>query len=190
MKPNSTNILIESMDCTGSHGMSVGSLGQYKEEYDIVRDVYVANVKMKDSSNAARIKVWPNAPSSMSADLQGGGGKGEVANVTFDGMVLDNCDYAIEVTQCYGQKNVSLCLEDPSLLTITDIVFKNFQGTTSARYNPQIAAFLCSSKDVCKGISAVNIDVLSPAKSNQAYCMNMDNTALDVTCTDKLLGTN
>lgn len=70
-KPNSTNILVESLWCNGSHGISVGSLGQYVEEYDIVENVYVANVSMHNASDGARIKVWPNTPSALSGDLQG-----------------------------------------------------------------------------------------------------------------------
>lgn len=40
-KPNSTEILVQNMHCNGSHGISVGSLGQYKGEVDIVQNVYV-----------------------------------------------------------------------------------------------------------------------------------------------------
>lgn len=35
-KPNTTNVLVNHMHCNGSHGISVGSLGQYKNETDIV----------------------------------------------------------------------------------------------------------------------------------------------------------
>ncbi|KAJ4397350.1 Exopolygalacturonase X-1 [Gnomoniopsis smithogilvyi] len=189
-KPNSTYILVESLWCNGSHGISVGSLGQYEGEFDIVSDVYVANISMHNASDAARIKVWPNTPSALSGDLQGGGGSGEVNNITFDGMLIDNVDYAIEITQCYGQKNITLCLEYPSPLTITNVLITNLNGTTSSAYSPDIAAFLCSSEDVCNNITASNINVLSPAGVNDAYCLNMDNSTLDVTCTGSLLGTN
>lgn len=33
-KPNSTNILIQNLICTGSHGISVGSLGQYVGQFE------------------------------------------------------------------------------------------------------------------------------------------------------------
>ncbi|KAL5414864.1 hypothetical protein PMIN03_002999 [Paraphaeosphaeria minitans] len=36
-------------------------------------------------------------------------------------MVLANVDYAIEITQCYGQQNLTLCNEFPSNLTISDV---------------------------------------------------------------------
>lgn len=32
-------------------------------------------------------------------------------------MTIQNVDYAIEVTQCYGQKNLTLCNEYPVRLT-------------------------------------------------------------------------
>ncbi|KAG8163510.1 hypothetical protein KVR01_006807 [Diaporthe batatas] len=216
-KPNSTNILVESLSCNGSHGISVGSLGQYPGEFDIVEDVYVANVSMSNASDGARIKVWPNVASALSGDLQGGGGSGRVNNITFDGMAISNVDYAIEITQCYGQsqchpspitnthlprfvifrnalfqgppqvantvaENLTLCLEYPSPLTIENIYFRNFKGTTSKKYSPNIGLFACSSKEVCGNIYADNIDVVSPAGGNKASCLNVDESVLDVTC--------
>lgn len=155
-----------------------------------MKNVYVADISMAYASDGARIKVWPNTPSASSVDLQGGGGTGAVDNITYDGMTIDQVDYAIEITQCYGQKNLTLCLENPSPLSITNIVIKNFTGTTSDKYDPDIAAFICSSEEVCNKIVVSDIDVLSPSGTDQAYCINMDESTLDVTCTDTLLGTN
>ncbi len=189
-KPNSTNVLVQSLDCMGSHGISVGSLGQYVGEFDIVENIYVTNISMHDASDGARIKVWPNTPSALSGDLQGGGGSGRVDNITYDGMFIDNVDYAIEITQCYGQKNLTLCTQYPSPLTISNVVFRNFQGTTSKNYAPEIAAFACSSTSVCGNIFATDIDVISPSGGDQAYCLNQVEANLDVTCTDVYKGFN
>ncbi|BEJ13114.1 hypothetical protein CspHIS471_0302880 [Cutaneotrichosporon sp. HIS471] len=182
-KPNSTHILVQSMWCNGSHGMSVGSLGQYAGTFDIVEHVYVANISMNNASDGARIKVWPGSAASMSVDLQGGGGEGRVNNITFTDWQLSNVDYAMTITQCYGQKNATLCTEFPSKLTISDVTFKNFAGQASTKYAPQMAYFQCSSPDVCYGIRAENISVTSPAGAKEAFCFNMDNGALDVQCT-------
>jgi galacturan 1,4-alpha-galacturonidase len=38
------------MFCNGSHGISVGSLGQYPGEYDIVENIYVYNTSMHNAS--------------------------------------------------------------------------------------------------------------------------------------------
>ncbi|XHF96628.1 hypothetical protein AWENTII_000251 [Aspergillus wentii] len=112
-KPNSTNILVQNLHCNGSHGISVGSLGQYEGEVDIVQNVLVYNISMFNASDGARIKVWPGASAALSEDLQGGGGSGSVKNITYDKMYIDNVDYAIEVTQCYGQSNLTLCNQNP-----------------------------------------------------------------------------
>ncbi|KAF7938605.1 uncharacterized protein EAE98_000943 [Botrytis deweyae] len=189
-KPNSTNILVQNLLCNGSHGISVGSLGQYPGEFDIVENVYVYNTSLHNATDGARIKVWPNTASALSGDLQGGGGSGRVNNITYDTMYIDNVDYAIEVDQCYGQKNLTLCLEFPSPLTITDIIFRNFTGKTSTKYQPQIGTFACSSESVCNNIVASDINVLSPKGVDEAYCLNVNETALDVTCTTNFLGFN
>lgn len=99
-KPNSTQMLVQNMHCNGSHGISVGSLGQYPTEIDIVEDVLVRNISMYNATDGARIKVWPNSPSAQSGDLQGGGGSGIVKNITYRDMYVENVDYAIEITQC------------------------------------------------------------------------------------------
>ncbi|CAG8027828.1 unnamed protein product [Penicillium nalgiovense] len=181
-KPNVTDILVQNLHCNGSHGISVGSLGQYPGEVDIVQDVLVYNVSMFNASDSARIKVWPGAPAAMSTDLQGGGGSGLVKNITYDGMTVDNVDYAIKVTQCYGQKNLTLCNEFPSELVIEDIVFKNFNGVTSGRYDPDVGTVVCSSPDVCSNIKASNIDVVSPDGDDTFTCTNVDESLLDVNC--------
>ncbi|OQD83889.1 hypothetical protein PENANT_c015G02823 [Penicillium antarcticum] len=181
-KPNSTEILVQNLHCNGSHGISVGSLGQYEGEVDIVQNVLVYNVSMFNASDGARIKVWPGTASALSTDLQGGGGSGIVKNITYDGMTIDNVDYAIEVTQCYGQKNLTLCNEFPSSLVIEDILFTNFNGVTSGKYDPNVGTIVCSSPDVCSDIKATNIDVTSPDGDDQFTCTNVDNSLLNVNC--------
>lgn len=105
-------------------------------------------------------------------------------------MTIDNVDYAIEITQCYGQKNLTLCQQYPSQLTIEDIVFRNFSGKTSMEYEPLIAAFACSSSSVCGNISAEDINVYSPNGTHEAYCLNQNPASLDVQCTDIYKGFN
>lgn len=194
-KPNSTEILVQNMHCNGSHGISVGSLGQYPGEVDIVKNVHVYNISMYNASvcsllplltfcpslmneqDMARIKVWPGSSAAMSQDLQGGGGLGSVSNITYNHMYIDNVDWAIEVTQCYGQDNMTLCNEFPvcfpfcpkrfsfahmnrkagpeltlcmqSNLTISDIHITDMYGMTSGAYDPDVGTIVCSSPDVC-----------------------------------------
>ncbi|KAL9115685.1 MAG: hypothetical protein Q9227_000053 [Pyrenula ochraceoflavens] len=183
-KPNSTDIVVQGLQCNGSHGISVGSLGQYAGEVDLVEDVYVYNISMANASDGARIKVWPGVPSALSGDLQGGGGLGNVRNITYDTMNIANVDYAIEVTQCYGQSNQTLCFQFPSNLTIQDIHFQDFSGTTSKKYDPIVGTIVCSSPNVCSDLYASDINVQSPTGSDEFTCGNVDESLLvGVNCT-------
>jgi galacturan 1,4-alpha-galacturonidase len=105
-------------------------------------------------------------------------------------MIIDAVDYAIEVDQCYGQSNLTLCLLYPSPLTITDVKFNNFNGYTTKKYQPEIGTFACSSATVCNNIVATNINVLSPNGTDLAYCQNVDESVLDVTCSTIFKGFN
>ncbi|KAE9992179.1 hypothetical protein EG327_009913 [Venturia inaequalis] len=165
-KPNSTNILVQNLKCDGSHGISVGSLGQYATETDIVEDVLVYNVTMSNASDGARIKVWSGGQSAMSGDLQGGGGRGRVNNITYDTMTVKNVDYAIEVTQCYGQKNLTACAAFPSQLTISNIFMRNIVGTTSKKYKK------------ITGLSGINVKS-TDGTVNKFSCGNVDKKLLE-----------
>lgn len=112
-KPNSTNVVVQNLVCNGSHGVSIGSLGQYKGETDIVENLHIYNISMSNASDGARIKVWPGIETDFQENLNGGGGLGYVRNVTYDMFYHDNNDRAITITQCYGQKNQTLCNEFP-----------------------------------------------------------------------------
>lgn len=68
---------------------------------------------MSNASDGARIKVWPGIYSNFQSNLNGGGGSGYVNNVTYDGFFNTNNDWAIELTQCYGQNNLTLCNQYP-----------------------------------------------------------------------------
>ncbi|QDS70489.1 Exopolygalacturonase [Venturia effusa] len=189
-KPNSTNILVQNMICNGSHGISVGSLGQYAKEIDIVENVLVYNTSLSEASDGARIKVWPNSPAALSGDLQGGGGTGRVNNITYDTMKVTNVDYAIEITQCYGQKDLKLCNADPSKLTISNVVMKNIFGTSSKKYSPISGYIVCSSPKVCTNIAVSEINVKAPdGTANTFSCGNVDKSLLQgIKCSDLDLG--
>ncbi|KAG5658691.1 hypothetical protein KAF25_010872 [Fusarium avenaceum] len=184
-KPNSTNVVVQNLVCNGSHGISVGSLGQYKGETDIVENLYIYNISMSNASDGARIKVWPGIETAFQSLLNGGGGLGRVRNVTYDRFYHENNDNAITITQCYGQKNQTLCNEFPANLTIEDITMKNFWGTVSKKFDPRAGSLVCSAPDRCSNIAASNITVKVPSMKPPVYdCQNIDTSKLDITCRD------
>ncbi|KAL2202473.1 pectin lyase-like protein [Sarocladium strictum] len=142
-KPNSTSIVIQNLNCNGSHGISVGSLGRYVGEVDIVEDVYVYNTSMSNASDGARLKI----------------------------------------NQCYGQNNLTACQQNPSKLVLEDVLFKDFTGTASAKYDPQVGRLVCSSPDVCINIRGENLNINAPS-GKIAYwtCAGVDTSKLGVNC--------
>jgi polygalacturonase len=65
-----------------SHGISVGSLGQYYGVADIVSDILVKNISMINVEHGARIKVFPGSNDTQSV---AGGGTGYVRNIVCAG---------------------------------------------------------------------------------------------------------
>jgi len=166
-KPNSTNILVSNLWCNGSHGVSVGSLGQYAGETDIVANVTVFNVSMNNAQNGARIKVFGGNPSPNST---AGGGTGFVKNVTYADFQVSNVDNPITVNQCY-ETSAETCKEFPSTLTISDVHFINVTGTSSGEEKNVVVDIECSTE--CTDITATGTDITPPSGSPEFVCGNV-----------------
>ncbi|KAJ4393006.1 hypothetical protein N0V93_002210 [Gnomoniopsis smithogilvyi] len=178
-KPNSTNIVVQNLYCNGSHGISVGSLGQYVNEYDIAENITVYNISMSNAGDGARIKVWPGIESTLSTLLNGGGGSGYVKNVTYQLFNNTNNDWSIEVNQCYGQSNATLCELYPSKMTISEIYFKDFYGVTSTKNEPYVGTLVCSGPEQCSDFYASNVNVTPPnGEAPKWVCSGFNTTGL------------
>ncbi|KZL72887.1 exopolygalacturonase [Colletotrichum tofieldiae] len=181
-KPNSTDVLVQGLRCNGSHGISVGSLGQYQGQVDIVENLYIYNISMSNASDGARIKIWPGVPPNTTGS-EAGGGLGHVRNVTYEKYENKNNDWAIQLTQCYFAASQEACRKYPATLVIEDIVFKDFTGTTSKKNDPRVGSLICSDPSVCKNIQAHDINISPPSgKPAKWTCTNMDNSLLDIDC--------
>ncbi|KAF2396619.1 pectin lyase-like protein [Trichodelitschia bisporula] len=170
-KPGSIDILVQGLVCSGSHGISVGSLGQYRGKTDIVENIMVYNVSMANASNGARIKTWSGGHSA-GGGLEGGGGSGRVANVTYENMRVSKVDSAIEITQCYMEKDMAKCKANPSKVTISNILMQGFSGTTSGKKNT-VGSLTCASAAGCKNIVLKDINVRAPGGSKAFSCNNI-----------------
>ncbi|KAE8453337.1 hypothetical protein EG329_011405 [Mollisiaceae sp. DMI_Dod_QoI] len=125
LKPNSTNVLVQNLYCQGSHGISMGSVGQYAGVQDIIANVLVKNITMVNAENGARIKAFGGSSSPTSAK---GGGNGYVRNITFQDFRCDNVKLPIVIDQCY-ETSSSTCASYPSKVLINDIHYINVTGT-------------------------------------------------------------
>ncbi|KAA1470448.1 glycoside hydrolase family 28 protein [Dentipellis sp. KUC8613] len=166
-KPNATNILVSNLQCNGSHGISVGSLGQYPGMFDIVENVTSTNITMSNAQNGARIKAWagPNV------------GSGIVKNVTFDGFLETNVDNPLVIDQCY-MTDAAGCAQFPSNTFIQDVWFNNIRGTSSGAEKSVVASLGCSPDGRCADINLNNINLSPPTSDGTASytCQNVNVT--------------
>jgi len=157
-KNGSNYITADNITCVGSRGISVGSLGESPGHYT-VKNVYVSNVKMINSTSAARIKVFPGGPSH---------GTVFVSNVTIQNVTVDNCDFAFRVQNCY-EKSTSMCKDDPSAAILSDIKIIDFTGKTSGMYDPDVANIDCPPRGTCD-LTFAGWDVIAPSKNSTVLC--------------------
>ncbi|KAL5988020.1 hypothetical protein ACLOJK_035783 [Asimina triloba] len=157
--PGSSNISISNIVCGPGHGISIGSLGKYATDKDVV-DVKIRNCTLKDTTNGVRIKTWQDS-SVMSA-----------SHFTFEDIAMNNVYNPIIIDQEYCPF-ASCSAKSPSRVKISEISFKNIRGSSAS----QVAVNLRCSKGVpCQNVRLENINleykgVDGPAK---ASCSSVD----------------
>ncbi|KAF4978008.1 hypothetical protein FZEAL_5553 [Fusarium zealandicum] len=174
-KPNSSDLYVNTMYCNGTHGQSMGSLGQYKGEISNVYDVHIENVWMLNGDySGARIKVWAGPEV----------GTGTVNNVTFKNFWVARMDYGIFLDSCYFNITTEECNKYPSGMDITNIHFENFTGYTSGTYGNAVARLSCSSSEdaVCTNITLKDFDIKSPCGGKPVIICDGIDSHLGVDC--------
>ncbi|KAJ6460696.1 glycoside hydrolase family 28 protein [Mycena vitilis] len=161
-KPNTTNVLVSNLNCTGSHGISVGSLGQFAGVFDIVEDVVATNIRMSNAENGARIKAFAGS----------GVGSGIVKNITFENFIESKVDNPVVIDQCY-ETSASDCTEFPSNVFIQDIWFTTISGTSTGS---TVASLACSPGARCSDINVNNLSLSPPSGTAKYVCQNVNLT--------------
>ncbi|XP_048229649.1 exopolygalacturonase-like [Ricinus communis] len=154
----SRNIKITGVRCGPGHGISIGSLGKYKNE-EPVSGVYVKKCDLINTTNGIRIKSWPGLFSGTATDLH------------FEDISMNNVSNAILIDQMYCPWN-HCNSKASSNVKISKVTFSNIKGTSST---PTIVKLLCSKGLPCEGVELNNINVVykgpeGPAKSE---CTNV-----------------
>ncbi|KAH8680771.1 family 28 glycosyl hydrolase [Xylariales sp. PMI_506] len=173
-KSNATNLHVDTMYCNGTHGQSMGSVGQYDGEFSFIQDVVIENIWMLNGQQAARIKTWAGP------DV----GYGFVDNVTFRNFWAANNDYAAILDSCYFNINATECAAYPSQMNITNVLFENFSGYTSGKYGTAIATMTCSTNPnaVCDNIQFKNFNITSPCGDTPVIICDGIKGGLGVDC--------
>jgi polygalacturonase len=174
-KPNTTNTLVENLYCQGSHGISVGSLGQYAGTEDIVANIFVNNITMVNAENGARIKAFGG---SSSKTCTKGGTTGYARNITFQDFHCEACTLPITIDQCY-ETSSSTCASYPSGIQISDIHYIIVTGTGTK--TKEVVTLVCS--DICTDIIATGTKLVGTSRHSEYFCTNIANLpSLDFPC--------
>ncbi|XP_006656147.1 exopolygalacturonase-like [Oryza brachyantha] len=161
--PGSEGINITGVTCGPGHGISVGSLGRYKDEKDVT-DVTVKDCTLKKTSNGVRIKSYEDAASTLTA-----------SKFTYENIEMDDVANPIIIDMKYCPNKICTA-NGNSKVTIKDITFKNITGTSST---PEAVSLLCSEKLPCSGVTMNDVKVEYKGTNNKtmAVCNNAKGTA-------------
>ncbi|CAN6177898.1 unnamed protein product [Urochloa humidicola] len=156
--PGSTGINITGVTCGPGHGISVGSLGRYKDEKDVT-DVNVKDCTLKKTTNGVRIKTYEDAATALTA-----------SDIHYENIAMEDVANPIIIDMNYCPNNI--CTDKgASKITVKDVTFKNITGTSST---PEAVSLLCSDKLPCSGVTLDNVKVEFKGTNNKtmAVCNN------------------
>ncbi|XP_058081437.1 exopolygalacturonase-like [Magnolia sinica] len=136
----SYNVTVLGVTCGPGHGISVGSLGKYQNEDDVI-GVRVKNCTLTGTTNGLRIKTWPDSPPSSASKF------------LFENIVMNNVYNPIIIDQEYCPTE-SCSPKPPSRVRVSQVIFKNIKGTSAS----QVAVKLLCSKGVpCQNVHLTDI---------------------------------
>nr|QDK56820.1 polygalacturonase [Mangifera indica] len=151
----SKNVWIERVSCGPGHGISIGSLGDDKNE-DGVEDITVTNSVFTETQNGVRIKSFPRESN------------GYAKNIIFKNLTMNNVHNPIIIDQNYCPDHKG-CQQQNSGVTISGVTYSNIKGTSATAVAMK---FDCLSGSPCSGIKLEDINLSYKGKSSSSYCKN------------------
>jgi len=131
----------------------MGSFGNAATDVAI-SNIHYRNVTMYNSEAGPQIKTYPN-------------NNGAVRNVTYENFNLVNVDYPISINLFWCPHTV--CPPTTGSLTISDVTYRNIQGTENGNSRPAVLID-CISGHKCSNINfeTVNIKASSGAATHDS----------------------
>lgn len=141
-------------NCSGGHGLSIGSIGGRKE--NAASNISISNTSVSNSTNALRIKTIASA-------------SGLVSNISYSNIHLSSIkQYAIVVQQDYKNGGPT---GNPTIgVKIHGVSFDNIRGDVDQGANP---FYVLCGQGSCADWSWRNVDIAGGEKSTK--CQNVPN---------------
>ncbi|CAN0855678.1 Exopolygalacturonase (Fragment) [Linum grandiflorum] len=143
--PGSVNVTVSNVQCGPGHGISIGSLGKYPDEEDVI-GITVENCTINGTQNGIRVKTWPGSPA------------GNASGIVFQNIVMINVSNPVMIDQEYCPSR-SCNITKPSLVKLRDIDVKNVTGTYNSDAPTPPVSLLCSSHEPCENINLIDINL-------------------------------
>ncbi|XP_039125946.1 exopolygalacturonase-like [Dioscorea cayenensis subsp. rotundata] len=156
--PGSRRVLISGVFCGPGHGISVGSLGRYENERDVV-GLRVRNCTLTGTRNGVRVKTWPASPKSSASHL------------VFEDILMNNVHNPIFIDQNYSPYGPSK-KQRPSEVQIRKVRFDKIRGTSASKVAVRL---MCSKAVPCQDVELSDIDLRyhELGQSTLASCANV-----------------
>ncbi|KAI3440936.1 uncharacterized protein J3R85_002969 [Psidium guajava] len=138
----SQQIFVTGVNCGPGHGISVGSLGKWKNEEPVV-GIFVKNCTITGGTNGVRIKTWPASPVGVASDMH------------FEDIQMNDVANPVLIDQGYCPWNQCQA-QNPSLVKISKVSFKRIRGTSASQVAVKIA---CSKLVPCDNVEIADIDL-------------------------------
>ncbi|CAH2067813.1 unnamed protein product, partial [Thlaspi arvense] len=153
------NLDISSVTCGPGHGISVGSLGRYKDE-KTVQGLTVRDSIFRGTSNGVRIKTL--APSAS---------RNIVSNFLFQNLQMISVQTPINIDQQYCPNNQCSKMSH-SQVQIQNVRFINIWGTSTSKVAVKLQ---CSTTAPCKDVMLFGVNLVHPGPDGPAtsLCENI-----------------
>ncbi|KAI3440935.1 uncharacterized protein J3R85_002968 [Psidium guajava] len=154
----SQQIFVTRVNCGPGHGISVGSLGKYKNEEPVV-GIFVKNCTIIGGTNGVRIKTWPASPVGVASDMH------------FEDIHMVDVANPVLIDQGYCPWNQCQA-QIPSLVKVSKVSFKRIWGTSASQVAVKIA---CSKRVPCDNVEIADIDLAyhGPEGPALSECLNV-----------------
>ncbi|KAJ9131237.1 Exo-rhamnogalacturonase b [Pleurostoma richardsiae] len=130
MKANSTDMSITNSRFYNGLGIAIGSIGQYKGQFETVERIRVENISYNNTLHAVYFKTW-TADQNGYPPNGGGGGLGFAADMKFDKLEAKALrGAAVAISQCTrfsGAPGTGNCTNSP--FQIRDVAVNGLTGT-------------------------------------------------------------